>query len=200
MANFIFNEAKKLIMSRAAGTTARAPYIELETTSAGVAANTVADALRVLLVTVQLTEATHGDAGDMDALEAISGYAELSGSLSNYTTGGGAASGGTSTVGRLNNAVWKSSTTTGASGFSYLEGDAIAWGAIAARTTEDIKGAVLWYADANLTGATANSDIPIAYFDWAVGKPDASNLTMQWGTVAGATTSSGKGVVLKLDG
>tara|TARA_R100000808_G_scaffold573_1_gene2933 strand:+ start:1882 stop:2484 length:603 start_codon:yes stop_codon:yes gene_type:complete len=200
MANFIFNEAKKLIMNRAAGTTARAPYIELETNSAGQAANTTADALRVLLVTVQLTEATHGDAGDMDALEAISGYAELSGSLSNYTTGGGASSGGTSTVGRMNNAVWKSSTTTGASGFSYLEADDIAWGAIAASTTEDIKGAVLWYADGNLTGATANTDIPIAYFDWPVGKPDGSNLTMQWGTVTGAATSSGKGVVLKLDG
>ena len=195
MANFIFNEAKRLIMNRAAGTTARSPYMELETTSAGLVTNTTADSVRVLLVTVQLTEATHGDAG-----EAISGYADLSGSLANYTTSGGSTSGGTSTVGRLNNAVWKSSTTTGASGFAYLEGDDIAWGAIAASASEDIKGAVLWYGDANLTGATANSDIPIAYFDWAVGNPDGSNLTMQWGTVAGAASSSGKGVVLKLDG
>ena len=198
MANFIFNEAKKLIMNRAAGTTARAPYIELETTSAGVAANTAADALRVLLVTSALDQATHGDATDMDALEAISDYAELSGSLANYSTGGGAASGGTSTVGRMNNAVWKQSTTTGADAFSYLEADDIEWGAIAASTTP-VAGAVLWYADGNLAGATANGDIPIAYFDF-VFTPDASNITMQWGSVAGATTSAGKGVVLRLNG
>ena len=198
MANFIFNEAKRLIMNRAAGTTARSPYMELETTSAGLVANTTADCIRVLLVTSALDQATHGAAGDMDALEAISGYAELSGGLANYTTGGGSTSGGTSTVGRLNNAVWKSSTTTGTSGFAYLEADDIAWGAIGADATPTA-GAVLWYGDANLTGATANSDIPIAYYDF-VATPDGSNITMQWGTVSGGAASSGKGVVLRLNG
>lgn len=185
MANFFFNEALKLIMSRAAGTTSGAPYIDLETNSSGFVATNTNDAVRLLLTTTDISTISGvRDVEHMDALEALSGYTECSaGSYTNDTY--------------LKNAVWKYPAATGKN-YSYLEADDVDWGTIAASTTP-IVGCVLWYGDANKTSDPASTDIPICYFDFSA-VTDGGTLTMQWGSIAGVTVASGKGVVMKLTG
>lgn len=196
MANFLFNEAKQCIMSQTLGTTGGKPYMDLETTSAGAVVTDTADFLRCLLLTTALVEGTHASVDDMDALT----YVEVSGSLGGYTTGG-------HTPGLVKDAVWALSTTTGTSGFSYLKATDVAWGSIAASTTP-IVGCLMWYADASSgdsdAGTNTNSraplanDMPVAYFDFAA-ISDGGDLTMQWGSSAGAAPGTGKGVVFKLN-
>ena len=190
MANFIFNHAKRLIMSQSAGSTAPAQYLDLETNSSGQILTTTADYLRCLLVTEQLTLATHGDFANMDLLEAHAGFTERAAS-GGYTASGGAA-------GQIKSATW-ALAGTGATAFAYLKADDIAWGAINADTTNTIAGCVVWYGDANASDPTDTNDIPVAYLDFTAA-PDGSNLTMQWGAATGATTSGAQGVVLRLNG
>ena len=196
MANFIFNEAKLCIMSQTLGTTSGRPYMDLETSSTGAVKTDTADFLRCLLLTTALTEASHADAANMAGLS----YTEVSGSLSNYTTGG-------STPGLVKDAEWALSTTTGTGGYAYLKATDVAWGAIAASTTP-IVGCLMWYADASSgdsgAGTNTNSraplanDMPVAYFDFAA-TSDGGDLTMQWGSASGAAPGTGKGVVFKLN-
>ena len=187
MANFIFNGALRLIMARDAG----APYIELETQADGDAENTTADRIRLLLTTVDASTLTGvRDVEYMDDLEGLAGWAEFSGT--GYAAGGGG------TVGFLANARWKPTTIVAGNNFSYLEADDVAWGGINTSTTP-IVGCVMWYGDGNKLGVPTSTDIPIAYFDFAA-IADTSDLTMQWGSIPGVTSSAGKGVVLKLTG
>lgn len=183
MANFIFDTAKHKILDRSVSGT-----MNLETNSSGVVGS---DCYRVILLkTTKLTAATHGTAAEMEALFNMSGVTELPDSIAGYDVEGKP----------LVSAEWAASATpaTGGSSFTFLKAEDITWSGLGAVTDDPIVGALL-YIDTgnNQTGVPAAADFPVAYFDFDA-QPDGGNLVLQWGNVAGATTSGAQGVVLKI--
>ena len=135
----------------------------------------------ILLTTTKLTAATHGNTANMQTLVDSSGVTEVADGVSGYDQEGAA----------LANAAWVASSTTGSSSFTYLKADNITWSGF---------GAVL-YKDTNNNTDSANDfssvDFPVAYFDFDA-TPDGSDLTLQWGSCAGAATTGSQGVVIKI--
>tara|TARA_R100001530_G_scaffold122981_1_gene90795 strand:- start:70 stop:633 length:564 start_codon:yes stop_codon:yes gene_type:complete len=186
MANFIFDAFKRLMVEQDANN-----LYHLETDASGQVALLTSDKIGVVLTTGACTVATCAHHANLAALIADSGsaFVEVSDSISGYSTGGKVVS----------NCTWENSSGAGytnAGSFAYLTGDNVTWTALAASTA--IKGAVLYYCSTGTLGDDAD-DYTIAYFDF-IAQPDASNLVLQWGSVAGATSgvSGDKGVILKI--
>ena len=175
MANFIFDAAKHKLLDRDVSGT-----MNLEAAGYRV----------ILLTTTKLTAATHGNTANMQTLVDSSGVTEVADGVSGYDQEGAA----------LANAAWVASSTTGSSSFTYLKADNITWSGFGTLGEADIVGAVL-YIDTNNNNDSANDfssvDFPVAYFDFDA-TPDGSDLTLQWGSCAGAATTGSQGVVIKI--